>query len=228
MQLILGLGNPGRRYGDTRHNVGFRCVQRFAQDLGLVFYQQTPEYSEAVGDGPAGPVTLLQPLTYMNRSGEAVIAWAERQGVTVGSAVPPRPEDPMAEEGSDQIEAPVPPEVVPIVVCDDLNLPLGSIRIRAAGRDGGQNGLASVISACGGDRVPRLRLGVGPRAGMVSPEIWADYVLQDFAPDEVAAAEDLIDAGAAALGDILVEGPQRAGSHHNRRIRLEPDLPPND
>ena len=103
-----------------------------------------------------------------------------------------------------------------------------SIRIRARGSDGGQNGLASVIAVCGGDAVPRLRLGVGPREGAVPPAAWADYVLEDFAAAEIAAAAELVEAGAAALADLLALGPEGAGSRHNRRIQPDPDLPADD
>ena len=86
MQLVLGLGNPGPRYADTRHNVGFRCVEALATRLGLTLDDLQREYRAAVGEGPAGPLTLLQPLTYMNRSGLAVLAWAGRTGYTLNFA----------------------------------------------------------------------------------------------------------------------------------------------
>jgi len=112
-----------------------------------------------------------------------------------------------------------------VVVCDDLQLPLGSIRIRAGGSDGGQNGLASVIGAAGGEQVPRVRLGVGPLGGEIASDRWADYVLDPFAPQEQAAAADLVDAGAEAVRTLLALGPEAAGSRHNRRVRPPRDLP---
>ena len=218
MQLVLGLGNPGRRYRHNRHNIGFRCLEALAQELGFAFAEETPRYRAAAGDGPGGPLTLLEPLTYMNRSGDALLAWADRHGFSVGSV----PE----ESGSDG-PTPAVPEVVPIVVCDDLNLPLGSIRIRARGRDGGQNGLASVIVAVGGQDVPRLRLGVGPLSEAVPPQEWAEYVLHDFDEAESDAAEELVLRGAAALSDLLALGPAAAAARHNRRLRMDEDLPDN-
>lgn len=222
MQLVVGLGNPGRRYRHNRHNIGFRCLEALARELGFAFGEETPQYRLAGGDGRGGPVTLLEPLTYMNRSGDAVLAWARRSGFSVGQA---------AEEAGIEESSMVAPDVVPIVVCDDLNLPLGSIRIRARGRDGGQNGLASVIAAVGGEGVPRLRLGVGPLAETVPPEVWADYVLHDFDPSESEAAAELVQRGAAALSDLLILGPAAAASRHNRRIRVDirvdEDLPDN-
>jgi len=218
MQLVVGLGNPGRRYCHNRHNIGFQCLEALARELGFAFAEETPQYRLAGGNGPGGPVTLLEPLTYMNRSGDAVLAWARRSGVSVGQT---------AEETGVDGSSLVAPDVVPIVVCDDLNLPLGSIRIRTRGRDGGQNGLASVIAAAGGEGVPRLRLGVGPLAETLPPEVWADYVLHDFDPTESESAADLVQRGAAALSDLLALGPAAAASRHNRRIRVDQDLPEN-
>ena len=221
MRLVLGLGNPGPRYATTRHNVGFRCVAEVARRLDLDFDDTHPEYRVAVGEGPAGPVTLLQPLTYMNRSGLAARAWARRHGAILGPG--PWQHEPLplpAEPDRDPA-----PWVVPVVVCDDIHLALGSIRIRAAGRDGGQNGLASVIATAGGEQIPRLRLGVGPLLGNVAPEDWADWVLAPFDAGEREAASVLIDQGAEALLTLLERGPQAAGSRHNRRVRPGRDLP---
>jgi len=218
VQLVMGLGNPGVEYAATRHNVGFMCVQALAERLELSFDQVTGEYVAAVGAGPAGPVTLMLPLTYMNRSGRALQAWARRTGLTV--AVPPPP---------DEGDEPSPPaEVTPLVVCDDIQLPLGSVRIRAKGSDGGQNGLASVIEAVGANTVPRMRLGVGPLVGAVDPAEWADYVLTPFAENERPQVDDLIARSVEALVAVLSDGPELAGSRHNRRIRPEPDLPAED
>jgi PTH1 family peptidyl-tRNA hydrolase len=223
MQLVVGLGNPGREYRDNRHNIGFRCLERLAASLGLRFAPATPRYRAATGEGPAGPLVLLQPLAYMNRSGEALRAWSAATGVRVGPTPPDVPAEPEAAAGVGR--SAVPTHVVPVIVCDDLNLPLGSIRIRAGGSDGGQNGLASVIAALGGEAIPRMRLGVGPLGDPVPPEDWSDYVLRDFDPDEEPAVTDLLDAAAAALEDVLRLGVTAAASRHNRRIRPPRDLP---
>ncbi len=224
MRLVLGLGNPGPRYAHTRHNVGFRCVEAVARRLGLTFEQPVPQYREAVGEGPGGPVALLQPLTYMNRSGEAARIWSRRHGAVLGPGAwrpdpLPLPSDPRVDPA---------PWVIPVVVCDDIHLPLGSVRIRAGGSDGGQNGLASVIAAAGGQEVPRLRLGVGPRDTTLAPADWADHVLAPFTPGEVDAAGDLVERGADALLTLLADGPQAAGSRHNRRVQPDRDLPASD
>jgi PTH1 family peptidyl-tRNA hydrolase len=233
MQLVLGLGNPGPAYAATRHNVGFRCVEEVARRLGLPFVTPGPEYRLAEGEGPAGPLALLEPLTYMNRSGEALAAWAARTGWRLGAtdaaidAAETAAADADADTDTDADTAlsPTPPTLVPIVVCDDIQLPLGSVRIRSAGSDGGQNGLASVLAVVGSRAVPRLRLGVGPRDAALDPAAWADYVLAPFTADEVAVADELVGRGADALLDLLVEGPERAASRHNRRVRLDAPSP---
>jgi len=190
---VIGLGNPGPRYALTRHNIGFRVVDALARRVDASFRRAGLHYAEARLDGPAGPIVLLKPLTYMNLSGEALTAWLEAAG----------PEAP-------------PPEL--LVVCDDIHLPLGTVRIRAAGTAGGQKGLASLLEVVGSLAVPRVRLGVGPRDETLDPAAWADYVLADFSPDEAADADDLIARGAAAVWDCLAEGPQAAGARHNGRL----------
>lgn len=211
MQLVVGLGNPGARYARTRHNVGFRCLEALASRLGLVFGEVQPQYRAAVGEGPAGPVTLLQPLTFMNRSGEALAAWSRLTGRRIDAATPESAPD---------------PGIVPIVVCDDLNLGLGSLRIRGGGGDGGQNGLASILRTVGSEQVPRLRLGIGGGPAQVLPEAWADYVLAEFAPAEQEAAAAMIERGAEAMLCLLEHGWELAAARFNRRLLEAADSEP--
>jgi peptidyl-tRNA hydrolase, PTH1 family len=223
MQLVIGLGNPGSRYAATRHNVGFRCLEAVARRLDLVFDVQRPQYRAAVGCGPVGPVTLLQPLTYMNLSGEALVAWAEDSGWLVGAEPDPVPQEAIEPEAApaapDQEPGPdCRPTVVPVVVCDDLHLPLGSVRIRGRGSDGGQKGLASILGIVGGRGVPRLRLGVGPAAQAVPVADWADFVLQPFAPQEEEAVAEMVDWAAAAVVDLLESGWEAAASRFSRKL----------
>lgn len=234
MQLVVGLGNPGERYAATRHNIGFRCLEVLARALGLAFAEDRPRYRTAAGDGPRGPIVLLQPLTFMNRSGEALAAWAADTGRRIGqTAAPAGTAEPATAAGADAGDgtrclndeaaavlpaAGVDPVVVPFVVCDDLHLPLGSLRIRGAGGDGGQNGLASILRVVGGEGVPRLRLGVGPREGAVDPRDWADYVLCPFAAEQEEAARELTDRGAEAALWLLEHGWVAAAARFNRRI----------
>jgi PTH1 family peptidyl-tRNA hydrolase len=110
-----------------------------------------------------------------------------------------------------------------LVVCDDLNLPLGSVRLRPRGSSGGQNGLASVIEYLGGDEFPRLRLGVAPRGGEVDPADWPDYVLADFEPEEAPSADELVSYASDALEFWLENGLEATISRFNRRIKPKSD-----
>lgn len=209
LQLIVGLGNPGAGYAANRHNVGFRVVDALAADLGLTFAAGAGRWDEA--GSVAGGLVLLKPLTYMNRSGDAVLAWARATGIAVGGKAPSEPAP------DDAPPAPAPDPVRPLVVCDDLALPVGAVRLRARGGSGGQNGLASLIARLGGEEFPRLRLGIAPGDEPVPPAAWADYVLEDFAVDEVPAVDDAVAHAVAALRWHLDHGLEAAASRFNRR-----------
>jgi len=194
-KMIVGLGNPGPRYAATRHNIGYAVVEALARRENLVFAEQTPVYLGARGQRCA----LVKPLTFMNLSGEALPAWsvAHRQRLS-GTA----------DEG-----------LRPLVVCDDLALPLGSVRFRASGSSGGQNGLASVIEHLGGEEFPRLRLGIAPLAAPVQPEAWPGFVLADFTTAELAVVADVIEHAVSALSYWLGHDLETTASRFNRRVR---------
>ena len=198
VMLIVGLGNPGQEYLRNRHNLGFLVVEELARRLGMAFQPGGPAYLIARGEGPRENLVLLKPLTYMNRSGQAVDAWFRDTGV----------------EG-----------IQPLVVCDDLNLPLGSVRLRPRGSSGGQNGLVSVIEHLGGEEFPRLRLGIAPLDRDINPTDWPDHVLADFDPDEKAAAADMVAHAASTLEFWLDHGLEPAISRFNRRVRPDPEPP---
>jgi len=134
MRVVVGLGNPGRQYETTRHNLGFRVADRLAQRLGLAKWKQQFEALVARGDAGGQPVAVMKPQTFMNNSGEAVSALLRFYKV--------------------------PPEDC-LVVVDDLDLPLAKIRQRTSGSDGGHRGLRSVIQHAGGPGIKRLRIGIG-------------------------------------------------------------------
>jgi len=220
MQLIVGLGNPGERYSSTRHNLGARAVEALARRHGLTLHDADPAYRLAEGDLPGGPVTLLVPLTWMNRSAEALALWAGCRGVRLGLADEP---DDAARDLADSSSLSPPtgpaaatPPVVPLVVCDDLALPLGALRLRGQGGAGGHRGLKSIIALLGGEAFPRLRLGVAGPAGPPEPAGWADYVLAPFAPEEEPAVETLVVDAAVALEGVLVGGLAVAAARFNR------------
>ncbi len=210
-RLVVGLGNPGVGYHGNRHNIGFMVLDELAARLGRTFngaekvYQVAapgPKSGEEPGDGSCdgscdgpGDLVLLKPLTFMNLSGEAVMAWLEKAGQT-----------------------PCPERI--LVVCDDLALPLGTIRLRAKGSSGGQNGLASILEHLETEGIARLRLGVDGTEGELRPEDWPDYVLSDFAPEEQALARALVKAGAEAVLGWAADGVERTASRRNGPVRL--------
>ncbi len=200
MQLIVGLGNPGREYEDTRHNLGYLVVDELARRHGLAFGAGTPRYALAAGELAGGRAVLLKPLTYMNRSGGALREWAARAGERVGAA---------AGAGA----------IVPVIVCDDIALPLGSLRVRAGGSAGGHRGLESIIAALGGGDFPRVRLGCAGGDGRVPPEQWSDYVLDRIPKDERQVVEELVVYAADAVEFLLEAGPAAAAARYNRTVR---------
>lgn len=183
MFLFVGLGNPGERYSRTRHNLGFRVVDSLARMQEVGWRKGPGPYYAAETAIEFQPVILAKPTTFMNRSGIAVCDLVIRYAIQLSQA---------------------------IVVCDDLNLPPGSIRIRKGGSDGGHNGLASVIRYMGSDQVPRLRMGIGsPNAGAI------DYVLSHFSKKEESVVEETVDRAALALIEIAKVGLEKAMNRFN-------------
>ncbi len=216
VRLVVGLGNPGEQYRRNRHNLGFLVVEELARRLGIAFRPGGPSYLIAADSGQSGGIVLLKPMTYMNRSGQAVEAWSRDAGVEM-TGVPASLDSPEVDE---ETEAPETSGAVrPLVVCDDLNLPLGSVRLRPRGSSGGQNGLVSVIDHLGGEEFPRLRLGIAPLDREIDPVDWPDHVLADFDPEEQSVAEDLVAHAASALEFWLAHGLESAISRFNRRVR---------
>ncbi|MBO9371475.1 MAG: aminoacyl-tRNA hydrolase [Chloroflexi bacterium] len=186
MYLIIGLGNPGARYARNRHNVGARCVSRLAAAHGLEFSRRQKNARVARGTIGDQPVLLAVPQTFMNESGRSVAPLARFYQVT--------------------------PERL-LIVYDDLDLPLGAIRLRPEGSSGGHRGMRSVIEHLGTQNFPRLRIGIDRPPGQMDP---ADYVLQDFTPDEEPVINDAIERAIAAIQTWLTEGLEKAMSLYNR------------
>jgi PTH1 family peptidyl-tRNA hydrolase len=181
MKLVVGLGNPGREYADTRHNVGWRVVREVAGRLGA----GSERVLFAGWFIKCGEVGLLRPTTYMNDSGRSVLE--AMQFYKVG------------------------PEAV-LLICDDLNLPTGRLRLRAEGTDGGHNGLADVFRLLGHNQVPRLRIGIGPAVGD-----GRGFVLSPFTADELPVIEQAVAAAADCVQTWLAEGISAAMNRFNRR-----------
>lgn len=190
-RLIVGLGNPGPEYAATRHNVGFRVVDRLAERHHLPGWKRRGNRLETAGAVAGRDVTLLKPLTYMNRSGEALAARARAE--------------------------PLEPREL-LVVFDELALPLGRIRLRPSGSDGGHNGMRSLIARLGTGDFPRLRVGIAPvdaDGGAMQVEDGADYVLAPFRRNERSAIEDAIDRAADAIECVLAESLSGAMNRFN-------------
>jgi peptidyl-tRNA hydrolase, PTH1 family len=195
MRLIVGLGNPGIEYAWTPHNLGFLVVDRLAEDAGIRVTRPEAKSFAGVGRIAGEEVVLAKPQTMMNLSGLAVRELLGRAEC----------------EPSDVI-----------VLCDDVALPWGMIRVRERGSAGGHNGLKSVIGALGTIEFPRVRLGVKPE------ELRGDlkgYVLRQFRRDEEEVVAEEVELAAEAVKVILAEGLQAAMNRFNRRVGPEETEP---
>lgn len=186
--LIVGLGNPGRAYQGNRHNIGFMVVDRLARQLGVQL--KKVQYRAVTGDGrlDGHPVVVAKPQTYMNLSGDSIGPLANYYRI--------------------------PPEQV-LVIYDDLDLPLGTLRLRPFGGAGGHNGMKSIIQHLG-EGFPRLRLGIDRPAGAMPSSA---YVLRDFSKEDQPLLEEVIEGAVRAVEDFVRDGPDLAMSRHNRNLK---------
>jgi PTH1 family peptidyl-tRNA hydrolase len=196
MKLVVGLGNPGREYVGTRHNIGFEVVDRLGEKLGWLKAGEFERVAKAKFDGLAydGPVSenekllLLKPTTYMNLSGRAVQAAMAFYQAT--------PDDVM-------------------IVLDDLALPCGKLRIRPGGSDGGHNGLRDIQRALATIQYPRLRLGIDPPPPPIAGQ---DYVLGRFSPEQRKQIDPAIDRASSAILTWIDKGIEKAMNEFNADI----------
>lgn len=195
MRLIVGLGNPGPRYADTRHNMGWRVAEALAARAATGPWKE--KFDAAVSEGPwhGTKVVLARPLTFMNHSGLAVRQMLEFWRL----------------EASDLL-----------VIVDDMAIDLGRIRLRTEGSDGGHNGLASVIAHLGHDRFARLRVGIGPPP---PPEEHVEFVLAPFAKGERPAVAEAVERAADAAECWMTQGPEEAMNRFNRGTGAQPSAP---
>lgn len=173
MRLIVGLGNPGPRYAQNRHNIGFQTLDALASAQHLSFTRSEHHAQTAHGILQGQRVILAKPQTWMNDSGRAIGALARYYKI--------------------------PPEHV-LVIYDDLDIPLGTIRYRTQGRSGGHRGIQSTIQHLGTNAFPRLRLGIGRPPGRMDP---AAYVLQNFSADEQSLVWDIQRTARTLITDWL-------------------------
>jgi len=196
LRLVVGLGNIGRQYIQTRHNVGFEVLDRLAHRDGFHFHKGKFKGEEVTITRLGTRVLLLKPHTLMNLSGEAVAAAARFYKLT--------------------------PERI-FIICDDINLPLGRIRVRAQGSDGGHNGLWSIIHRLGSQDFPRLRVGVGsppPEMDMVA------YVLNRFLAAERPLIQAAVDRAADAVEAWVRDGIEAAMNRWNATPAAPRAAPP--
>lgn len=193
LYLIAGLGNPGRKYEHTRHNVGFDVLDILYDRTENPSPEKFVKSSARRGLLDGKRVMLLKPLTYMNLSGEAVREAADYYRIDTTQML--------------------------IVICDDINLPAGTIRIREKGSDGGHNGLKDIIRHLGHDRFLRVRVGVGDRKDR--REDLADHVLGHFAGQEKEEMDGAMERAAQAVRCILTEGAARAMSMYNTKPKRD-------
>ena len=188
IKAIIGLGNPGEEYAHTRHNVGYMVVDRLIEKFRGSWRPGRGEFYYAPIKIGGHDLILLRATTYMNISG-------------VG-----------ARDAAAQFD--LRPEEF-LVILDDFAIPFGTLRLRRSGSDGGHNGLASVIFHLGTQKIPRLRVGIGPLPEGVSS---VDFVLSDFSPEEQEKLPEIISRAAEATEVAVVRGIERAMELYNRKI----------
>ena len=184
-KLVVGLGNPGSKYDGTRHNIGFEVVERLAKGGSGASFSRKFEGLLAETEIDFRRTLLLKPETFMNLSGRCV-----RQVMQFYKL------DPATDL---------------LVICDDLNLPLGKLRLKPSGSDGGQKGLRDISAQLGTDRYSRLRLGIGERGSIDA----ADFVLSRFKPAERPLIEDSVIIATQAVAVWVVQGIDAAMNRFN-------------
>lgn len=175
-QVFIGLGNPGQTYVNTRHNLGFLVIEELAASMNCTF-KEVKQFQAKIAKGVLNgkDIHMIKPLTYMNLSG-----WTVRQYV-------------------DYYKMPINQIVV---ICDDIALDFGAIRLRTKGSAGGHNGLKSIIAHLGTDEFVRLRMGIGDYR---DKEALSNYVLSSFTADELAGLSDFVKRGATVLKELTVD-----------------------
>ncbi len=184
--LIAGLGNIGDEYRNTRHNVGFMVLDAAAAASGIVFKDSRYGFVASMKHKNA-ELILLKPSTFMNRSGNAVRYWLQKEKIELGNL---------------------------LVITDDIAIPTGSIRLRAAGSAGGHNGLTSISEILGTDQYARLRIGIGndfPKGGQVN------YVLGRWSPEELTVLEKRIPLAVEMMFSFALAGCELTMTAYNRK-----------
>jgi len=192
MSLVVGLGNPGKAYAHNRHNIGFRCLNYFARLHSIRFERSQCQARVGFGEMEGEKLLLAKPRTFVNLSGKAVGCLANKYGISLSNL---------------------------LVIYDDLDLPLGKIRLRRSGSSGGHNGMKSIISALGSEDFPRIRVGIGRPQVEELPNTDEDdivnYVLSSFTPQEKELIKSIIARVAEAIDCFLAQGIEAAMNRFN-------------
>ena len=188
MKLIVGLGNPGIEYQFTPHNLGFLAIDRIANNLGVEVRNRQCRALTARTEIAGQPVILAKPETFMNLSGLSVRELVAEYQIDVKSDL--------------------------IVIYDELDLPLGTIRIRQRGSSAGHNGMESILGALGTDEFLRIRLGIAPDRKIADT---VKFVLTPFRKSQLKVVDEILDSAAEAVEMILKEGPAAAMNRFNRK-----------
>ena len=186
--LICGLGNPGKEYRNSRHNVGFMFVDHLAEKLGVRLSRVQFKAIWGSGSYAGNKLTLVKPQTYMNLSGQAIASFVKFYKMPLDRVC---------------------------LVYDDMDLPFGTVRMRASGSSGGQKGVESTIQRLGSKDFPRLRIGVGRPPGRMQPK---DYILQDFLKPEQEELPYVFDHAHKALLTFIDEGINKAMTGFNGQV----------
>ena len=185
MKFIVGLGNPGKGYLLTRHNLGFLVVDQLVDKKRGKFTEQKADYHLATLRLRSEQVCFAKPMTFMNLSGKAVAILLPRLQL-------------------------LPREM--LVICDDFAIPFGKVRVRISGSDGGHNGLSSIIEHVGSDDFPRMRMGIGPLPEGVAAE---EFVLEQFGKEEVDILDEFIKLGVSCVETVIYKGLPDAMNKYN-------------
>ena len=191
MKLIVGLGNPGKTYAHNRHNVGFQCLNYFARLHSIRFWHRQCHARVGAGKISGEKLLLARPGTFMNLSGKSVACLVRKHKIPLSDL---------------------------LVIYDDLDLPLGKIRLRQGGSSGGHKGMNSIISALGSEDFPRIRVGIGRPDGekqSTSEDAIVRYVLSDFSRQEEAMIKPVLTTVAEAIDCFLTQGVTAAMNKFN-------------
>ncbi|MBS1552534.1 MAG: aminoacyl-tRNA hydrolase [Bacteroidetes bacterium] len=206
MKLIVGLGNPGSKYETTRHNAGFIVIDHFAELFKIKFSESTGDWLEGRLNLNNEEVILLKPMTYMNNSGIAIKEFMDRINEQTGS-----------------VELKSASYNNMLVIVDDFQIGLGSIRVRKKGSDGGHNGLLSIIYHLNTDEFPRMRIGIGKENEITKNE-FIDFVLGKFTKGESKILKELMPKYSECIMSFINDGIAKTMNTFNRSfIDLKPE-----